>query len=414
MSCGSVMGSFRLLDRIVGWDAADAVGAVSNIVGLEDPGGLELAPLHPGAQEGAAVAAFVPPSWLAPGCGPCEWFLATPAGPSEHGMLWSRLLRLDACGCDWESLWPPGCTPLPQADISAIAISGGRIAVAERRGGIALLDKGGARVIARVACPPAAVMAFGPTGALLLAACGQETTLRRYDPVGTSLPPFAAVLPGPAAQVTGIAVAPDASVWLTTAGDAPGTVQVWRAAAADAAFATADIAALSAALPGNGLLALSDAGFCLPRTGSGGVALTCCWSRYGRPLDPGGVMPRLHPQYQPGGILLTDAIDSGVPRCVWHRVQIDADLPAGTSLTLAVATADARGTPHPADWQVLPGRRVGRTHRAAAGALRLPAPDPQFGKRAGEPASAPYPARLPARDQPGPAARRVPPEPGSR
>jgi phage tail-like protein len=66
--------------------------------------------------------------------------------------------------------------------------------------------------------------------------------------------------------------------------------------------------------------------------------------------------------------LLTTAIDSGQPRCRWHRVRVDADIPAGTSVLVAVATseeptpdgrkagpADAdgypTGPPNPRDWQ---------------------------------------------------------------
>jgi phage tail-like protein len=76
------------------------------------------------------------------------------------------------------------------------------------------------------------------------------------------------------------------------------------------------------------------------------------------------------PPYHDQGQLLTTAIDSGIPRCRWHRVQIDADVPPGTSISVAVATSEtesvlplansrdtewqdfAAGVPHPLDWQI--------------------------------------------------------------
>src|SRR5439155_5930031 len=44
------------------------------------------------------------------------------------------------------------------------------------------------------------------------------------------------------------------------------------------------------------------------------------------------------PRLETKGQLLTGPLDSGIPRCRWHRVRMDADVPVGTSLELAVAT----------------------------------------------------------------------------
>jgi len=77
------------------------------------------------------------------------------------------------------------------------------------------------------------------------------------------------------------------------------------------------------------------------------------------------------------GQLITRAIDSGMPRCRWHRVRVDADVPSGTTLEIAVATSELdptgkepppqgdptkavgwekfkAGVPHLLDWQVAP------------------------------------------------------------
>jgi phage tail-like protein len=55
--------------------------------------------------------------------------------------------------------------------------------------------------------------------------------------------------------------------------------------------------------------------------------------------------------------LLTKAIDSGIPRCRWHRITLDAEVPSGTTLEVAVTTGEpnAKGeieSPHELDWQI--------------------------------------------------------------
>jgi phage tail-like protein len=76
---------------------------------------------------------------------------------------------------------------------------------------------------------------------------------------------------------------------------------------------------------------------------------------------------------QKQGQLLTQPLDSGIPRCRWHRVRIDADVPAGTALSVAVATMEdlnvvsqgdpsrdpnwslfPAGQPHFSDWTSAP------------------------------------------------------------
>ncbi len=57
--------------------------------------------------------------------------------------------------------------------------------------------------------------------------------------------------------------------------------------------------------------------------------------------------------YESSGRLLTLPLDSGLPGCRWHRLRVDADVPPGTSVSLAVATTDGPPEgrePHPADW----------------------------------------------------------------
>lgn len=61
--------------------------------------------------------------------------------------------------------------------------------------------------------------------------------------------------------------------------------------------------------------------------------------------------------YEKTGQLLTAALDSGVPGCRWHRLRVDAEVPPGTSVAVAVATMDGNPggspdgrEPDPADW----------------------------------------------------------------
>src|SRR5207244_6493980 len=97
------------------------------------------------------------------------------------------LLRLDSCSCQWQPVWPPHCNPLAEADITAIAVSGDQIAVADRASGsIALVDGGGARVVARIPCSAVLAMAFGSAGSLLVAA-GSVPRLLRFDRAGRVL-----------------------------------------------------------------------------------------------------------------------------------------------------------------------------------------------------------------------------------
>jgi phage tail-like protein len=105
-----------------------------------------------------------------------------------------------------------------------------------------------------------------------------------------------------------------------------------------------------------------------------GAPSSRCFDRAGCPLPEGAIAaPRA--SRVPRGQLLTVAIDSGVPRCVWHRARIDADVPPGTNVELSIATGEspaplgtqtrppiasgdwvgfAAGAPHPDDWQVGP------------------------------------------------------------
>jgi phage tail-like protein len=121
-----------------------------------------------------------------------------------------------------------------------------------------------------------------------------------------------------------------------------------------------------------GLTLVQDDGFCLRRPADDPNSETCCFNFFGRPA----VVPPSHPPpnvFAQKGQLLTTPIDSGVPRCRWHRVRVEADVPVATGVAIAVATAEsvedvvaqgqadpewpgfATGIPDPLDWQVVTG-----------------------------------------------------------
>ena len=258
------------------------------------------------------------------------------------------------------------CTALPDADITAIAASGHRIAVADRASAsILLIEASGDRVVATIPLAGVVAMTFTPDGTLVVAQHGQQQ-LSRFDRSGAPLAPFTPVLPGNA-QVDRLGAGSGGSIFLVTPGKRTGTYRLWRARLGHPAFVAASLADLAAAFPRSGLVQASAQGFCIARPQATGEQ-RCCWSCDGGPLDHGSIATTSGPRYVTRGQLLTGPIDSGIPRCVWHRVRIDADIPPGTTLAVAVATAESTsalpqgqnaapwnnfpgGGPHPLDWQ---------------------------------------------------------------
>jgi phage tail-like protein len=367
MTCAGAIQTFRLLDALVGWDVGADPDDAKGLTGLHAREGITLMPDDPGAIGADDLAPYLPPPWLAPGCGPCEWYLATPAGRRGKEALASRLLRLDGCSCDWKPVWAAHCTALPGANIAALAVSGHRIAVADRATAqIYLIASGGDRVIATMPVSDVAAMAFDPNDVLVVAQHDRDELLR-FGPAGVALAPFAPAVPQQAKPVQRIGAGNDGSIWLAATGKNGGTYRLWRARFGDPAFVPARLSALAASRPATSLVNAGEDGFCIVRT-SASATERCCYSRHGRPIDPGTIASSPSARYAQLGQLLTSPIDSGIPRCVWHRARIDADIPTGTVVSVAVATAEAAdatpqgqsankwsnfpaGVPHPLDWQ---------------------------------------------------------------
>ncbi|MFI0820876.1 phage tail protein I [Streptomyces sp. NPDC021098] len=327
MTCTPHPATFRLLDAYVGWDEQEAQG----IVGFDDPSGLRLA--HPGtAPEGPTRAQLLP--WfpdprLAPGCGPCAWYLLV---PGER-----RLLRRDACGA-FTPVWPPGCDPgLLRAPVS-VAARGHRLVVVDS-GRVLVWHREGARLtgVIRVGRPRWAAPAPGDE---ILVACQGSTDLRRYDPAGR----FRGVLrTGARGEVIGLRTGPERTVWLLT--DDDGRLTIHRGGHRGP-FRTATVDELAAALPPSALTSADDDGFCLGEQSPDGPTTTC-YTWQGLPRDP---VPPATDAYEASGSYVTALIDSGISRCRWHRVRVDADVPDGTAVAVRIVVSED-GRYDDSDWQ---------------------------------------------------------------
>ena len=354
MSCAAGKPNFRLLDCYVGWDVPDKTN--SRLEGYTDCAGVRLSLLDDAAVDPPKVSACIPPARLARGCGACEWFLVTPCPPE------SRLLHRDACHTKWREKWNEKFAPVKLLDATCVATWRRFVAIGDRGAGrIYLFSQSAARLATQIAFENAVALAFTPRGEIL-AASGNSSQIARYGLDGGLRGVLTAKVAG---TVNRIAVDSKLRVWLVTV--APdGAWLLWMGSLSDGQFSAAKIEDLQAAFPDSGVVAEAHEGFCL-EGGEGGSP--GCYSWYGRCLDPKELTAVRPPARQTKGQLLTGALDSGIPRCRWHRVRLDADIPSGTALKISVATAEdanlleqgdlsidpgwqsfPAGVPHPSDW----------------------------------------------------------------
>jgi phage tail-like protein len=353
MSCAPKDATFRLLNHLVGWDEA----SLERLVGTDDGAGVRLAPLHVAGDvvPTESVAPWLSPANLAFDACLCRWYLVTPCPPR------SRLLYNDPCSDCFEQPWPGAVDVFECA--TAVAVCGDRIAVADSSlDQVLLFTDGGRRQIGAVPFADAGPIACAPWQGWLAVdlAAGHIVQL---DPAGGYVGVIPAPLPG---HVNRMAVDDECRIWLAV--DAPpldGVPQVtlWVAERTDPEFEQASFDGLQSAFDSLPISIDTDEGFCLQ------LDLGCgpCFSWYGRPL-PQPIQPSAAPvQYETQGQLLTFAIDSGIPRCRWHRVRVDADVPPNTTMSIAVSASEnatpaaqgvasagwlsfAAGLPHPDDW----------------------------------------------------------------
>jgi phage tail-like protein len=348
MSCAPEAPTFRLLDAYVGWDS----GEVSGLTGLTDPAGLRLA--HLGSNQDApdrqALLPWFPDRRLAPGHGRCSWFLLAPQG----------LLRRDLCGGGWTPVWAPGCAPTPPLVTPvAVAAAGHWLAVAETQALRRCLRAGhqtlrvwwreGEQLIAVLPVEAPRVVALTASGEAFVATV-DNTDLWQFKAGGASRGVLHTGLPG---RVEGLRIDCDGHLWLLTEDE--NGLHIWRSKRDHLRWRAATLAELAEALPPSTLVATWDGGFCLRETSQDGEEVDACYTWDGVAVAD---RPPAAPTLVAQGELLTVAVDSGVPRCRWHRIRLDADVPAGTAVRVAIAVTEEAGAPtelpEQSDWQEAP------------------------------------------------------------
>ncbi|WP_406631335.1 phage tail protein [Amycolatopsis sp. WGS_07] len=321
MTCGQAPATFRLLDAYSGWDEQE----VHDLAGFADPAGVRLARPRPGPSR-AELLPWFPDSRLAPGCQPCSWYLLLPER--------RELLRRDTCGA-----WTPvrlGCDRTP-------------VSVAARAHRLAVVDDGRVRVWRREGEQLAGVIeisrpslaALGPRDEVLVAR-EDSTDLWRFGSDGSPRGVLQTGVPG---RIIGLRTGPHRTIWLL-AEDSDG-LQIYRGGA-HRPFETSTIDKLAALRPST-LIAADDVGFCLRENGEDGVQTTC-WTWQGElRTEP----PPEAVQYLTAGSYVSALIDSGISRCRWHGVRVEAEIPVGTAVSLdLVVTEDGQFAD--SDWQTAP------------------------------------------------------------
>jgi phage tail-like protein len=330
MSCTPAP-TFRLLDRLVGWDVAQADASLG---GFDDAEGiLLLAP--PGELDAADVLPrFLPPR-LAQGRARGDWLIA----PDERN---ARLLRLGwRKGCDGacERRFEPWGPPLRRP----IAVAAGTRFVAALDAGageVVVLDAAG-RIAGRIGVRAPRAVAVTPWGELLVAS-GRDVL--RFGPGGDAR---GRLHSRPAGRVVAMATDTEERIWVLSRWRTGGR-DAWGVAAFrrdGAALLAPTEALLAAALPPTAVAVWGPAGFFW--AGDGPVAPCLSWS--GAPLDPASVPAYASAPRAASGSFTTLALDGGEDGTVWHRVRLDADVPVGTRIAVEAATVDDPAEPIPAD-----------------------------------------------------------------
>ncbi|MGW5720009.1 phage tail protein [Amycolatopsis sp. NPDC003865] len=324
MTCAPATVTFRLLDDVVGWDQ----DAVTDLVGFAEETGVRLA--HDGpSPDGPTRTQLLP--WfpdprLAPGCGPCDWYL----------LSGERLLRRDTCTGGWLPGWAPYCDPRLLRAPTAVAARGHRVAVVDS-GRIFVWRNEGDQLTAVIGLEDATVVALAQDEQVLVARAGSER-LWRYGADGRLCEVVRTPVRG---EIIGIRTGPGRTVWLLT--EKNGRLRLYR----DQHLSTVD--ELAAALPPSSLAGADADGFCLREKGPDGT-VTSCYDWAGEPREEPAPASG---QFVTEGEFTTGLIDSGLSRCRWHRVRVSADVPAGTALSVAVVVSED-GQFADSDWQTAP------------------------------------------------------------
>ena len=363
MSCGGERQKFRLLDGYVGWDEENCKGLTG--LAFDDASGLRLAQQGSPADCHAPdpfisvrdILPYIPPPQLAHGCEHCDWFL----------VYKNQLLHHDCCLPGWRPVSTTKCDQHKLEDGIAVASRGRYIAAADRKANRVWIWSGnGKQLIAAIdasnvsgitECDPCFVemidevgpVAFTPWNELLVADT-KGHLIHRFSMSGEAYGSLAITLPPVSAsgRINRLAASADCSIWLVT-GEDDQSLQLWRATRSEQTFKSSSVADLQKSFKPTGLSAANQqTGFCIEECGPEGIPIPKCFKWNGEPsTDP--IESPLPPERNGQGQLLTRAIDSGIPRCRWHRVRLEAEVPSGATIEVAVATDE----PNPGDTQVI-------------------------------------------------------------
>lgn len=342
MTCGPVPTTFRVLDAAGGWSqdlsSAPAGILVGEVIELADA--LRCRSSEARALDPAIVDRHLLPPRLTRGCRPCDLYLAT-SDPRCRPGVWLQV------GARWRAIaGGHGCSLGVVAPV-AVSVAGDRLAIRDAdRGQVLVMPSAGGRIVQAASVPGRGPIALSREG-IIWAVSEDPRIVVGFDRAGEQI----ATLPPADAPIERLAVDHDGQVWIAIPADVPPSVPPAGYVVArlvgegqDASWQPATADGLGRALPDTGLVAHDPAvGFSItqPR-GSAGVepsSFDWCGRPLADPLPPSRPTPR-----RTEGVVAFPAIDSGLPRCRWHRVRLDADVPLGTRVEIAVATLEERVT----------------------------------------------------------------------
>ncbi|HEX6354199.1 phage tail protein [Actinophytocola sp.] len=325
MTCAPTAATFRLLDDVVGWD--EDKDTVHDLVGFTDPDGVRLANSgsDPQGPRRSELLPWFPDPRLAPGCQACAWYLISG----------KRLLRRDTCTGGWLPVWSRDCDPHLLREPVAVAARGHRLAVVDS-GRVLVWRNEGEQLAGVIELAGASLVALAQDDQVLVT--DDSTELRWYSSDGRLVETVQTTVIG---EIVGVRAGPGRTIWLLTQdGD---RLRIYR----NGEDSTVD--ELRKALPASTLVSANDDGFCLLENGPDG-AVTNCYTWRGKPWTAPAPEPG---QFKNTGTFTTCRIDSGISRCRWHRVRVDADVPPGTAVSVAIVVSEG-GQFAATDWQTAP------------------------------------------------------------
>lgn len=340
MSCDHEPPTYRLLDGHVGWNPAVTKG---DLVGLDDADGLRLKDPYDGRVPADVLSPYLPPPWLARGAAPCSWYLISVA-PAPV------LLQRDPCAAaqPWIKLADraPGVAEVDAPDALAAWVPW-LAAAAGKTQEVFVWSACDGRLIARFPAPAPGPLVFAPWGELLVVS--EAKTLRRFSISGSERAPGIDLK----SPIQRLGRGSDGAVYAAL-GAPEGPFEIWRVtlprpAEPKKAIAPCNMTArlMSApvagrcwmqALPRTDLVSAEPERICLAEPGDDGALERRCFDRNGKivssaPNEPPEIAERT-------AELETAWLDSGIPRCRWHRVRVDAEIPDQAALRLRVVTSE--------------------------------------------------------------------------